>query len=632
MNHLIGNSLEKTPCARAEQMQPKAQFFDRNRYSFEHKHSLHFVLFLLMVFGLFATPIPTSAKWDSLFGNPGDDVGHSVKQTTDGGYIIAGYAAEHATEQVVLQDNFDNGLLDPKWDVAFENANGWTYSEYGTVLEVTDIGATVLNATSPCTWSRVKLGQQVTAVNDFDVRFDFSWDSESSVNDMQYINLMLKDKSDEIMAQAAYSDAWVSHRGGVLAVVGENYYGSGLNSLPFSGNGRFEFVRNDGDIEIFWDGALVQSGRNSAQLGRVEIWFSFCNYNDGVWKSKYGKARVDLVSVTTPKADVYLIKTDAKGEKMWSQLFGGPQWDSGHSVQQATDGGYIIAGYTESFGAKADVYLIKTDADGGKTWSQLFGGPQWDVGYAVQQTTDGGYIIVGYTESFGAKADVYLIKTDADGGKTWSQLFGGPQWDVGHSVQQTTDGGYIIVGSTESFGAKADIYLIKTDAKGKKMWSQLFGGPQRDVGHSVQQTADGGYVIVGSTESFGAKADVYLIKTDAKGKKMWSQLFGGPQRDVGHSVQQTADGGYIIVGSTESFGAKADVYLVKTDADGEKTWSELFGGPQQDVGYSVQQTRDGGYVMSGYSDSFGTTFKDVYLIYAEGKRATPWLPLLLFED
>ena len=202
----------------------------------------------------------------------------------------------------------------------------------------------------------------------------------------------------------------------------------------------------------------------------------------------------------------------------------------------------------------------------GDDWT--FGGSEYDSGFSVQQTSDGGYIITGKTSSFGSgDGDVWLIKTDTQGNEEWNQTFGGSENDGGYSVQQTTDGGYIIVGNTESFGnSKTDCWLLKTDSNGNEEWNQIFGADyMRDYGNSVQQTKDGGYIITGMTSSFGINPEVWLIKTDNQGNEDWNQTFGGNYSAFGESVQQTTDGGYIITGSKDG-----DLWLIKTNSNGSK--------------------------------------------------------------
>ena len=316
--------------------------------------------------------------------------------------------------------------------------------------------------------------------------------------------------------------------------------------------------------------------------------------------------------------DVYLIKTDSSGNEIWTKTYGGTYTDAGFSVQQTTDGGYIITGHTSSFGnGFEDVYLIKTDGNGVEQWTNTFGGTNDDMGYSVQQTTDGGYIITGYTSSFGNEFnDVYLIKTDGNGIEQWTKTYGWTS-DQGLSVQQTTDGGYIISGWTENININYDIYLVKTDGSGDEQWTNTFGGTDDDLSYSVNQTIDGGYIIVGETKSFGnSNEDVYLIKTDGNGIEQWTKTYGGTDDDWGHSVQQTTDGGYIIVGTTRSFGnGYEDVYLIKTDDSGTEQWAKTFGGTNFERGYSVQQIADGGYIITGISQtSLANDPNDVYLI------------------
>lgn len=230
-----------------------------------------------------------------------------------------------------------------------------------------------------------------------------------------------------------------------------------------------------------------------------------------------------------PNIDVYVVKTDANGDTLWTKTLGVTNnYLYGFSVQQTTDGGYIIGGKNMSLttGGYTDVYLAKTDSGGNLLWSKFFGGFSYDYGNSVQQATDGGYIITGGFGSIGAGYnDVYLIKTDSIGNLLWSQTYRGSGYDSGNSVQQTTDGGYIISGVTDTFAIlNCNVYLIKTDSNGNILWSKTFGSTSFDKPNSVQQTTDGGYIITGNKGNFGAGYnDVYLIKTDSLGNSGCNQ-------------------------------------------------------------------------------------------------------------
>jgi hypothetical protein len=330
------------------------------------------------------------------------------------------------------------------------------------------------------------------------------------------------------------------------------------------------------------------------------------------------------------KKDVWLIKTDSNGNEEWKKTFGGTQNDFGRSVQQTTDGGYIITGETQSyFNGPFVVWLIKTDSNGNEVWNKTFGGIN---GSSVQQTTDGGYIITGRKHSsVNGPTVVWLVKTDSNGNEEWNQTFGGSEHEFGHSVQQTTDGGYIITGETYSSvndksTGPVDVWLIKTDSNGNEEWNKTFGGTQSDRGYSVQQTIDGGYITVGYTQSFGnGKTDVWLIKTDSNGNEVWNKTFGGGESELGNSVQQTTDGGYIITGRKYSHlnqFLQSDVWLIKTDSNGNEEWNQTFGGSGVEEGYSVQQTTDGGYIITGETTSFGNGESDVWLIKTDSEGNT----------
>ena len=320
--------------------------------------------------------------------------------------------------------------------------------------------------------------------------------------------------------------------------------------------------------------------------------------------------------------DFLLIKTDSSGNEEWNQAYGGGDQDVGYSVQQTNDGGFIITGVTYSFGSgSGDVWLIKTDYLGTREWDQTFGSSTDDGGSSVKQTLDNGFIVVGKTQSTDSGAyDVWLIKTDSQGNEEWNQTFGGSNNDKGNSVQVTPDGGYIIGGSTNSYGSgDSDAWLIKTDSQGNEEWNQAFGGSDQDIGNSVDYCMDGGFVLTGFTRSHGSgtDADVLLVKTDSEGNGDWSKYWGGIEGDIGYDVKQTSDGGFILTGFTRSFGSvNGDIYLIKLDSDGNEVWDNTFGGNEADSGYSVQQTDDGYYIIAGYTYSFGEGESDVWLISA----------------
>ena len=247
---------------------------------------------------------------------------------------------------------------------------------------------------------------------------------------------------------------------------------------------------------------------------------------------------------------------------------------------------------------------------------------------AVKTVSDLFMPISGKVDSFNKELEdspelinVWLIKTDANGNEVWTQTFGGANYEEGLSVQQSNDGGYIITGTTLSFGnGVANIYLIKTDGNGNELWNKTFVGTNNNWSYSVQQTTDGGYIVIGYTNSFGnGAADVYLIKTDGSGNELWNKTFGGVNDDGGFSVQQTNDGGYVVAGYTKSVGnGDADVYLIKTDGSGNELWNKTFGGTYEDGGFDVQQTTDGGYILTGKTLYAGGVDSDLYLIKTDG--------------
>jgi len=327
-------------------------------------------------------------------------------------------------------------------------------------------------------------------------------------------------------------------------------------------------------------------------------------------KKLVGRSLFFIISITL----ICYESTRAQPDILWTKTFGGSDIDEGWSVQQTSDGGFIVAGFTKSFGAgDSDVWLIKVDRNGNEDWNNTFGGQNSDVGFSVMQTMDGGYIIAGHTYSYGAGgSDVWLIKVDEEGNEEWNRTFGESGNDGASEVQQTADGGYVIVGGS---------WLYKTHVDGDLQWKQLI----YDANFSVVQTGDGGYIVTGYRYNELGNTDVRLLKTDEKGNEVWNRTFGGNRNDRGLSVKHTMDGGYIIAGTTESFSAgESDVWLIKTDANGNEVWNRVFGGAGYDEGNSVQQTKDGGYIVAGRTSSFGAGIYDVWLIKVDAEGNEEW--------
>jgi hypothetical protein len=325
--------------------------------------------------------------------------------------------------------------------------------------------------------------------------------------------------------------------------------------------------------------------------------------------------------------DFWLIKTDSNGNKIWDKTYGGEEADFTSFGQQTIDGGYIIVGRTHSFNVdKTDIWLVKTDNLGNKVWDKTFGGTGWESASEVWQTNDGGYVVFGHTDSFGAGyRDMWLIKTDADGNILWDKTYGGTTDDWGYSIKQTNDGGYILAGGTFTSETtnKFDIWLIKTDNSGEIIWDKTFGGSEDETAWSVQQTSDGGYIICGGKDAGGIdNCDIWLLKTDSNGEILWEKIFGSHFSDRGYSVQQTTDGGYVIAGDA-FVPNKINGLLIKTDSNGEKEWSKTYGGYGTDITVHVQQTNDGGYILTGYEQTNMFQYLDLWLIKTDENGDAP---------
>jgi predicted secreted protein len=326
----------------------------------------------------------------------------------------------------------------------------------------------------------------------------------------------------------------------------------------------------------------------------------------------------DTTTNSTGGFDGYLFKVDANGTVEWEQTYGGTgEYDQFISVQQTNDGGFIAVGETESIGnGGTDVWLIKTDSDGNKEWEQTYGGSENDDGWSVAQTDDGGYIISGYTISF-APADtryIWVIKTNDTGSMTWNKTFGKEGYtSESGCIHQTNDGGYIVSGYTYSY-KKLDLasaMVIKLDAAGNEIWTQMYKGTRNSIIWSIENTPDNGFIIGGTTAGniFGiGGSQAWMIKINISGTVEWEKSLGRMfLTDCFWWIIPTKDNGYIGAGTAFGIGAFfliqdfchpywSKICIYKTNATGEKEWAIS---PSTGVGRCVQQTSDDGYIIAG---------------------------------
>ncbi|MBK7630785.1 MAG: T9SS type A sorting domain-containing protein [Ignavibacteriales bacterium] len=302
--------------------------------------------------------------------------------------------------------------------------------------------------------------------------------------------------------------------------------------------------------------------------------------------------------------DCILVKFNVQGMIEWKKIFHNLTFDAkGYCVLETSDSNYFITGYKFDYSnieGSYDLQLIKTNDIGTILWDKSIGGSSWDVGYQAKEIPEGGFVVIGETRSYGvSEKNIFLIETDSMGDTLWTRAFGGAGDDIGCSIELANDGGYVLAGHSNSYGAGPnDVLLIKTNSNGDSLWAKVYGYSGTDCkAYSINSTSDGGYIIAGQIyASSTGNSNVLLIKTDEFGDTLWTKSIGTQLNEYAYSAQQTVDGGYIISGTN------GDVLLIKTNELGEVLWTKSWGGQWDEAGFSVQQTSDNGYVIAGHRD------------------------------
>ena len=315
--------------------------------------------------------------------------------------------------------------------------------------------------------------------------------------------------------------------------------------------------------------------------------------------------------------DFWLIKTDLNGDSLWSKTFGGSESDIAYSSIITNDNGYAIAGETNSFGSgRGDYWLIKTDSFGDSLWSKTFSGLDDDHCHSVIQTSDNGFMLAGYSSVYGTnEIDVLIIKTNSSGDSLWSQYYGGSGRDICYEISETSDHGFIMTGWSDSFSSgNNELYLIRTNSLGDTLWTRTYNNCIR--GNSVQETYDGNFIITGESQD----NRLILMKVDSGGYVIWSNNY--EYSSAGYSVKETLDAGYIFCGEHSN----PDIgYIVKTNSLGDEQWNISLGGDLEDDRFNcVYQSNDGNYIVAGFARSHNSDAnRDFWLVKTDSDNPLP---------
>ncbi len=317
--------------------------------------------------------------------------------------------------------------------------------------------------------------------------------------------------------------------------------------------------------------------------------------------------------------DMYIMKLNSSGSLQWARSVGGAGNDIANSVIQTTDGGFAISGHTYPFGSiYPDICILKLDSSGSLLWSRTISRANYDIATSIIQTAEGGFVITGFTATGGVFTDeIYIVKLNAGGTYLWSKTYGGSGDEIAYSIIQTSDGGFAAAGYSNSYGPFNVFNILKTDSIGILQWSRLIGETGTgSVAYSIIQTSDGGFALAGGFTPTGTgNYDMYIVKLSSSGSIQWTRTLGGTGDDNANSIIQTTDAGFVVAGYTNSFGAgNYDMYIVKLNSGGTLQWSRTVGGTGDDQTQSIIKTTDGGFAVAGYTTSFGAGANDFYIV------------------
>lgn len=323
---------------------------------------------------------------------------------------------------------------------------------------------------------------------------------------------------------------------------------------------------------------------------------------------KWYSFRLSIYSVLI----TFLIGQQCQAQTTWRRTYGGYGSNVGNSVRETTDGGFIIAGSTGSFGGDGDAYVVKTDASGLPQWTHVYGGSGIQTGVACQELSDG-YVLAG-TTSVGDHGgyDMFLVRTDQSGNVIWQRTYGTPAWDICNDMQVTSNG-FVLVGTSYENNA-GDAFVVRTDFNGDTLWTKMIGGQQFDQAQGVCVTTDDGVVVTGATSMASGDMNAFVTKLNPAGGNDWFTTFGGDSLDYFYSAVETPDGGFVCSGGTNSYSNVKQVLLAKVDMGGESLWQQEFGSMGDSEGREIQLNLNGDYAIASYNSFNNAGGKDMVLL------------------
>ena len=327
-------------------------------------------------------------------------------------------------------------------------------------------------------------------------------------------------------------------------------------------------------------------------------------------------------------SDFWILRLDAAGDTVWTKCYGGTYDDYAAAIQQTSDSGFVVAG-----ALSGDLWILRLNATGDTVWTKCYGGSMWDYAAAIQQTSDSGFVVAGETYSSNGDVwghhgdyDYWILRLNAAGDTLWTRCYGGSDDDEANAIQQTTDGGFIVAGHSRSDDGDVwgnhsngdyDYWILRLDATGDTVWTKCYGGSRNDWAYDIRQTSDGGFIVAGYASSTDGDvggnhgdSDFWILRLNAAGDILWTKCYGGSMWDYATAIQQTSDSGFIVAGATYSADGDVwgnhgtyDYWILRLDAAGDTLWTRCYGGYNDDEANAIQQTTDGGFIVAGYSRS-----------------------------